>query len=325
MALTIPALIVGVLRGAATGRQMWGAVAMERLVNTLLRVLCLGLLLVVGQLTVLTAVLVTCLSPMVAGLVYTRLLSRPPDDSAEPVLAGSLSRLLLSYGGRVWFGSVASMLLARIGQLLMAPLSTVEDLGLYSVAITISDVPLIVALAIAGALHGVNSRSTDSTQVTTTARMTLLVGFMGCVALGGSLPLWISPLFGEEFEAAVVPTLMLLVAALICIPGLMAASGIAAWGRPGRRSLGLGFALVVNLGVFVILVPPFGVIGACWTNIISNLVLTGFMVVVASRLLHEPASSFFLVRASDFRAVWREGLQLVFRGLDRMGITRGRG
>jgi O-antigen/teichoic acid export membrane protein len=37
-AVTVPALVVGVFRGAATGRQMWGAVAVERLVNTGARV-----------------------------------------------------------------------------------------------------------------------------------------------------------------------------------------------------------------------------------------------------------------------------------------------
>jgi O-antigen/teichoic acid export membrane protein len=323
MALTIPALIVGVFRGAASGRQMWGAVAAERLINTSLRVICLGLLLIVGELTVFTAVLVSCLSPIVAGVVYLRLLRRPPIDHTEPALDGRLPRLLLSYGGRVWFGAVASMLLARVGSLLMAPLSTVEDLGLYSVASTISDLPLIVALAIAGALYGVNSKSNDSRQVTTTARVTVLVGFVGCAVLGATLPAWIRPLFGDEFGAAIVPTLMLLLSALICIPGLMAASGIAAWGRPGRRSLGLGVTLVSNIAVFVILVPAFGVIGACWTSIISNVILTSFMVVVASRLMNEPVQSFFRVRASDVKLAWREGTQLVRRGLGRVFVGKG--
>ena len=318
MALTIPSLVVGVFRGAASGRQMWGAVAAERLVNTSLRVICLVLLLIAGELTVLTAVLVSCLSPVVAGVVYFRLLRRPPTDSTEPAPDHGLPRLLLSYGGRVWFGAVASMLLARVGSLLMAPLSTVEDLGLYSVASTISDLPLIVALAIAGALHGVNSKFNDSTQVTTTARVTVLVCFVGCAVLGGTLTFWIRPLFGEEFGPAIVPTLMLLLSALICIPGLMAASGIAAWGKPGRRSLGLGVTLVSNIAVFVILVPAYGVIGACWTSIVSNVILTSFMVVVASRLMNEPVLSFFRVRASDVKLAWREGTSLVQRGLGRV-------
>ena len=322
MVLIIPALIVGMFRGAAYGRQMWAAIAAERLVNTVLRVVALGLLWVLGDLTVFTAVLVSCLSPMLAGLVYVRLLRRPPVDDTEQLTNGSALRLLLSYGGRVWFGSVASMLLARVGQILMVPLSSVEDLGLFSVASTISDLPLIVALAIAGALHGVNSKSNDPDQVTTTARVTTLVGLVGCAVLAGTVPFWIQPVFGEEFGAATVPTLMLLLSAVICIPGLIAATGVVVWGRPGLRSIGLGATLVTTVVFFVILVPEFGVIGGCVTSIVSNLVMTTFMVVGASRVMDQPASSFLLPRASDVALVWREGRHLVSKVLSCLPMRR---
>ena len=137
--------------------------------------------------------------------------------------------------------------------------------------------------------------------------------------------MWISPLFGEEFGAAIVPTLMLLLSALICIPGLMAASGIAAWGQPGRRSIGLGFTLVTNIGALVILVPHFGVFGACWTSILSNVLMTSFMVVVAARLMHEPVQSFWRVRASDAVLAWREGARLARRGLGWIPLARTHG
>ena len=322
MVLVIPALVVGVFRGGACGRQMWGAVAAERLVNALLRVLGLGLLWALNELTVFTAVLVSSLSPIVAGLIYVRLLLRPSADDTEQPTNGSALWLLLSYGGRVWFGSVASMLLARIGQMLMAPLSSVEDVGLFSVAIAISDLPWIVALAIAGALHGVNSQSNDPAQVTTTARVTTLVGLVGCVVLGGSVPLWIRPLFGEEFGAATVPTLLLLLSAVICIPGVMAATGVAAWGRPGLRSIGLSVTLVTNVAGFVILVPELGVIGGCVTAIVSNIVMTTFMVVAATRVMNQPVSSFLLPRASDAALAWREGRRLVSTVRSRLPMSR---
>jgi O-antigen/teichoic acid export membrane protein len=231
-------------------------------------------------------------------------------------------RLLLSYGSRVWFGSVASMLLARIGQILMAPLSSVEDLGLFSVAGTVADLPLIVALAIAGALHGVNSKLNDPDQVTTTARVTTLVGLLGCVVLGGTVPLWIKPMFGDQFGAATGPTLMLLLSAVICVPGLMAATGVAAWGRPGLRSIGLGITLVTNLVVFVSLVPRFGVIGGCVTSIASNVVMTTYMVVAASRVIGRPVTSFLLPRASDFALAWREGRHLLSSAIARISTSR---
>jgi O-antigen/teichoic acid export membrane protein len=311
MALTVPALIVGVLRGAASGQQMWTAVGYERLVNVVLRIVAFTALLASGQLTVLTATLVSCLSPIVAGVVYWRLFTAPPAEGGS--LPDGLLRPLLSFGSRTWFGAVASMLLARIGQILMVPLSNVHELGLYSVASTISDLPLIVALAIQGTLYGVNSKERDPRQLTVTARLTLLVGFLGCLALGLTLPLWIGPLFGAEFGAATVPTLMLMASAVICIPGLMAATGISAWGRPGLRSIGLGVTLVLNVAVFVLLVPPLGVYGACWTSIVSNVALTGFMVLAASRVMGVPMRDFLLVRRVDVALLWRESRRMVGR------------
>jgi O-antigen/teichoic acid export membrane protein len=185
--LTIPALVIGVFRGAASGRQMWGAVAAERLINTVARVGACVALFVVHDLTVLNALLLNVLTPIVAGVAYLPLLRRPaaPDlqgwpesefesdsDSADVAFADGLSRLtsdpgedreiydqdmrsILTFGTRVWFGSVMSMVLDRADALLMAPLSNVSNLGIYSVAGTISDLPLIVALAIAGARLGV--------------------------------------------------------------------------------------------------------------------------------------------------------------------------
>lgn len=309
-AITVPALVIGVFRGAAIGRQMWWTVSIERLINTSLRIIVYLVLWLSGTLDVFTAVLVSVLTPLVSGVVYVRLLARPPQEDGEPPPDGGSLRPIVSFGTKVWFGSVASMLLSRSSQLLMAPLSSVQDLGLYTVASTISDLPLIVALAIQGALFGVNSKTTDAGQVTSTTRLTVLAGLIGCTVLGLTLPFWIGPLFGPEFAGATVPTLLLLASALLCIPGLMAATGISAWGRPGLRSAGLGITLVANVAVFVFLVPPLGVLGACLTSLASNVVMTTFMVVVASRIMQVPASDFLVIRRADVLRGWHEGNRL---------------
>jgi O-antigen/teichoic acid export membrane protein len=322
MALTVPALLVGVLRGAATGRQLWSSVAMERLTNTTLRVVAFVVLWVLGELSVLAAVLVSTLSPLVCGVVYWRLLLRPPIDEpkapADPAddpdlarLADGIARPLVSYGSRVWLGSVAEMLLSRMGQILMTPLAGVVELGLFSVATTIADLPLILAIAIQGTLFGVNSKTRDAGKLQTTTRLTVLVTLTGCVVLGGTLPFWIEPLFGHEFRAATVPTLMLMLSAIICIPGLMAAIGLSAWGRPGLRSAGLAVTLAVNLIILLVLVPPFGAVGACWASIASNVVMSTYMIVTASRVMGVRRRDFVFVRAADVGLAWREGLRLL--------------
>lgn len=314
--LTLPALMAGVVQGAAIGRQMWVAAATDRLVSVVLRVGLFVVLLMTGKLTVLSALLVYTLAPIASCLVYWRLLFAPPVDPAEGPAPPRLMRLVVSYGNRVWLGSVASMLLSRLDQVLMAPLSSVEDVGLYSVARTVADVPMIVSLAIAGALFGVNSKSRDASNVAFTSRLTLLVSGLGCVVLGLVLPWWIEPLFGDGFAGALVPTMMLLVSALISMPGAMAAISVSAWGRPGLRSVGLAIALTVNLGLFVVLVPRMGVIGACWAGIVTNVVFTAYMTVTASRLVKVRLGDFFIVRGSDVARIWNE-MTTLFRRIRR--------
>jgi O-antigen/teichoic acid export membrane protein len=217
----------------------------------------------------------------------------------------------------VWFGSVASMLLARISQVLMVPLSSAEDLGLFSVAVTVSDVPIIVAGAMAGALLGVNSRSSDPVQVAKASRFALLLTLTGCGALAALSPWGVPYLFGTDFAAAVVPTLMLLGAAVLCVPGFMVGAGLAAFGRPSLRSAGFTTTLIVNLTAFVLLVPPLGAIGACWAAIAGNIVMSAFMVIAASRVMHQPIHSFMVIRLADVALVWREVTGLLQRVLRR--------
>jgi O-antigen/teichoic acid export membrane protein len=323
--LTVPALVVGVFRGAAIGAQMWLTVSIERLLNSGLRVVCFGALFLTGHLTLFAAVLVNVVLPIVCGVVYLPMLRRragagpvpTAEHQADEQAENRVLAPLVAFGSRIWFGSVASMLLSRASQLLMLPLSSSADLGLYTVASTISDLPLVVALAIQGALFGVNSKSAEVSQITRTSRVTLLAGAIGCAILGGTLPFWIGALFGPEFRPATLPTIMLLVSAVLCIPGLMAATGLSAWDRPGLRSTGLVITLVVNVGAFVVLVPLWGVYGACWTSILSNVVMTGWMVGMASRVLKVRPWELIGVSWRDFALLRAEFTRILSRVLPR--------
>ncbi|MCZ2830858.1 oligosaccharide flippase family protein [Modestobacter sp. VKM Ac-2986] len=305
MVLTVPVLFVGAARGAAMGQQMWGAVATESLATAGLRVLLLVGLWLSGDLTPTVAVVVTFTVPLVAGVVYWPLVRRRGSGASRP--AGRVLVPLVAYGGRTWFGSVASMLVAKTDQVLMTPLSSVRDLGLYSVATAVTDVPVLFALAVSNALHGVNSRSSNPPQLARATRVTLLLGLVVSVAIGATAPWWIAPLFGAEFQDAVVPTLLLCVAAVLYIPGPMAGAGLASSGRPGLRSSVYACTFAVNVTAFVLLVPHAGVVGACWASIISAAVQTGLMVLAASRVLGLAVHHFVVPKSADVTLLWREG------------------
>jgi len=308
--LAVPQLLVNLLRGAASGRQMWRAVAIERLLNSALRIVVLAVLYAAGQLTVLNAVYVLTIAPILAAVAYVMLLRRPPGGPENLLFEGKVLPALLTLGSRIWIGAVASMLLARIGQILFVPLSNVAELGLYTVAITVSDVPLVVALGIRDALYGVSSRRADAGQLATTARVTTLVGAAGCLVIGATLPLWIDLAFGSGFRAALWPSWILLLCAVVNIPGFLAAAGLGAWGRPGTRSVGLLLTLAVNLPLFILLVPTTGAVGGALAGLASSTVSTVFMVVAASRVIGIPAHAFFLPTMRDVRFLAGEASRL---------------
>ncbi len=324
--IAVPALVIGPLRGVAMGHQMWRVVALESVVSTLLRFVVYLVLWLVDLLTPTSAVLVAMLGPLVAGLVYWRLLSPRADAFRQdaPSVGGDVSQRalqpLVSFGVRVWLGAVAGMLIARVDQVLMVPLSSARDLGLFTVANTISDVPIILGAAISSALMGVNSRSGDADQIGTAARLALLVTLLMSAGLAMLSLFGIGPLFGPEFKAAVVPTLRLLVAAVLYIPGMITGTGLSAAGRPGLRSLGFAVTLVVTVGLFTLLVPHYGVLGACWAGLGSSCVFSGYMVPVASRVLGRPGHRFVLPTRGDCVRLWQEG-----RALLSAAWTRARG
>jgi len=304
--LAIPALVVNLLRGVAAGRQMWNAVAAERVLNSVVRLVALVILAVFGRLDVTNAVLVMSIAPVVAGIVYLRLAGRSPapslpdPDSAHPDARFRLAPQLLSFGSKVWLGSVATMLIARLSQLLITPLSDVVQLGLFIVAITISDIPYIVTQTVRDVAFGADSADSDPARLATTSRVATIVAFGGSLAIGATLPLWIGVIFGNGFEAALVPTWLLLVCSVIAVPGLIAGAGLDSAGRPGLKSIALVLALVANLVGILALVPPLGAVGAALAGFASTTISTVFALLVASRILHVPARGFLLPKRTDF-------------------------
>ena len=298
----LPQLLVGLLRGAAFGRQLWGAVAAERILNSFLRLIVLVVLLATGHLTVLSAVVVMAAAPVVAGAVYWRLALRPVPASAvaarDPATAASTADLL-RYGSRMWLGSVASIVMSRLGPLLVTPLSDVRQLGLLTVAVTVADVPFIVATSLRDLLFGSDSRERDAERLALTTRASTLAALLGSVLLGATLPLWIDLAFGRGFAAAVPTTWVLLASIVVNVPGWMAGAGLSAWGRPELRSAGLVVALLVNLGALLVLVPPLGAFGAALAALLGSVVLTVFTVFTTARTVGIRRAHLLVPQRSD--------------------------
>jgi O-antigen/teichoic acid export membrane protein len=295
-------------------------VAWERALSTVLRVVALGLLAVLGHLTVFSALLVSLIGPVLAGVAYRSLSDEPElERAAEAGESSHLSRSLLTFGGRVWLGGVATILVARISQLVIVPLSGVTQLGLYVVAVTISDIPWIVVQAVRDVVFGSSAAERNDERMLATSRAATAVAALNALVLGGTLPWWLGPFFGAGFADAEGATWVLLASSVVAVPGLVAGAAVAAAGRPGTRSAAIVSGLVVDVVALVVLVPSYGATGGAVANLLCTTVIT-VGCLVASRVVIGTAVSRYLVPTSGDLAFARSSLAR----LTRRSATRPR-
>jgi O-antigen/teichoic acid export membrane protein len=291
-----------VLRGTAAGLHRWRNVALEQFISSAAELLVLVGLALVHHLTPLTATIVLAFSPITGAVAYLRLgrlVSGVPDTTSE--LAGR--RHLLGFGSRVWIGALAGILLSRLDQTIMTPLANADQLGFYSIAVTVSTIPLIINSAVrdvtysADASENMNERLGMSARVSSTAS-----GLLG-LSVGVTMIWWLPWLFGTAFRPAVPVAAVLIAAVVLGTPGSIAGAGLSARGRPGLRSMSLVVACLINLALVVLLVPSHGAMGAAIATLIGNLFSANGCVLFLWRHYGVRPTELYGFRRSDWQAV----------------------
>lgn len=294
----LPTLLLGILRGIASGLQRWAMVAWEKVLASALRLAVLVPLWLTDHLTPFTATVVLAVMPVMGALAYLTLPRRLPP--AEPDTDGVAStRALTGYGLRLWIGTISGILLSRVDQTIMTPLSSAYELGLYVVAVNVSELPLVIHRAVRDVTFVTDASRSEDARLAAAARISTLICTVVALVLGGTMIWWLPLLFGEEFAPAVPIAWLLLVAVVVSTPGSIAGAGLSARGRPGLRSIALVIACVLNIGLLVLLVPTYGAMGAAWATLLGYVVSSGLNQWFLRRLFGVSILSFYGVRRSD--------------------------
>jgi O-antigen/teichoic acid export membrane protein len=130
------------------------------------------------------------------------------------------------------------------------------------------------------------------------ARITLLVMCAGTIPLAILAPLALHLVYGRAFAPA-APILRILLAesALGGFTWLLA-QGFSALGKPGRATLQQMLGLSASIPLLVVLVPSFGIIGAC-SALLASTALRMMFAVANYRLLFGESLLHFIPRISD--------------------------
>jgi O-antigen/teichoic acid export membrane protein len=216
-------------------------------------------------------------------------------------------RSLVVYGIKVHVGEVLYSLRQRIDQAVISLWLPVADLGLYVVALTVANGPLILVFTLANvAFPKISQQATIEGKLAVFGRYLRfsLTMAAGTIVLLLILVPWLLPLlFGQPFAPAVPIANILLLGTLPLAAKLMFQQALKAWDRSlivGRAEL---VGLIVAAVLIVGLMPRFGLIGVAWSLVISQTATAVMMGVSLHYTLRVPLLSLFVPTAEDWLLV----------------------
>jgi O-antigen/teichoic acid export membrane protein len=197
---------------------------------------------------------------------------------------------LVRFGYPFIFAGLAYWLFGSMDRWMLASMSSVEEVGIYSVAFRFASAVLFVSAAFAQAWSPVAIKiRTDypETYRTIYGQVLLLLLFVMLV-VGGGLALFsgeiISLIMPAEYLPSALPLAILCFGIILQAMQQVTAIGISLEKKTYIFARLAWIAALVNLVGNWLLIPDFGAVGAAWATLISYVVLTVSYMVYTQRL-----------------------------------------
>jgi O-antigen/teichoic acid export membrane protein len=274
--INIPAVIfLDLMRGLLEGTRRFGWAGAARLIFFGVQAVGFGGLWMIGHLTVVTASVTMILSQtasMLLALIAVRTQLKPRWQPSWIEFKRSMH-----YGLRDYAGGVADFTTLRLDQMMLGGMASSAAIGLYVVAVRLSEVTTFVAGALADALMPEVAASRAEAQAETllgrTLRLTLYANAILLIPLWFTAPAILKLLFGESFVGATGAFRWLLVAAVIWSASAIVISGLQGFGYPGLSTIARFLSAAVTAPALLILIPRMGIKGAAIASLIGYSVM----------------------------------------------------
>lgn len=216
---------------------------------------------------------------------------------------GHLSGPMIRFGLVAHAGNVLVGLNYRLDVILVVSMAGIEEAGLYSVAIVISEILLVPAKAI-GNVVSQRSAMVAKGEMGVSGQALLAVGaatLAGSVAIAALAAPVLMLLFGPEFGAARTPLLLLLPGVVALGVQQVAIRDLVGRGRPAAKSIAAVAGLAVTIMPGLWLIREYGASGAAAA---STLAYTTMTIVAVRLLVRELGLGPLTLVRSSWRAGW---------------------
>ncbi len=192
----------------------------------------------------------------------------------------------------------------RLDILMLKKLSTLEEVGYYSLAMQIAEQLWHIPFAIEAIVLSRSASSQDDMLMHKTVasifRVSLLIGLASGVLIFFAAPTLIPLIFGKDFTHSVAMIQLVLPGILLLVGFRILNSRLTGMGKPQIAIYTFVPALVINFVLNLFLIPRYGGIGAAWSTNVSYAVGSAIFVLLYSRFVNMRVTEIFTYRRSDF-------------------------
>lgn len=178
----------------------------------------------------------------------------------------------LRYGPLIQLAYVVVSLAARVDVLIVYWIAGRAEAGLYSVALTVGQLVVYIPFGLTFASYPrlAHIDAPEAMQLTAkVSRIGLAAALVSAVLLTFLIPLAIPVFFGYAYKGSVPPALVLVAGGLLWSELWVLCRAAVARGKTSLQLQAFGANLVVMVGLDVVLIPPFGIMGAAIASVVG--------------------------------------------------------
>jgi O-antigen/teichoic acid export membrane protein len=207
----------------------------------------------------------------------------------------------------VHLGEMINSLRQRVDQIGVATFLTSHDMGLYVVALTVANGPMILVNTIAGVAFPKISGAPGAQEKLRIFGIYLRLAMAMSVASAVGLAIlaeWVVPLiFGQAFDRSATLCQIMLLGLPFFAAKLMFIQALNAFDRSLAIGWAEAFGLAAALAALFVLLPWLGIEGAAWALVVANIAALGAMAGSLNRQIGAPVLAMFKPTPDDWAQV----------------------
>ncbi|MBN1232953.1 MAG: polysaccharide biosynthesis C-terminal domain-containing protein [Candidatus Coatesbacteria bacterium] len=212
------------------------------------------------------AVLACWFSCMFLMSMYWIFKSKPSSGNFSLAILYSL----MIFGIQSQVGVILQLVNYQVDKIYIEKMLSTEWLGIYAVAVSLSQGLMIIPTSAATILYPKASKgSLNSDDSAFICRIVLWILLLASIVLGLSGKLILRYVFGEDYVAGYLTLIILLGATFAAAPGQLLSSDLTGRGKPFIGTIAAFFGVITNIVLNFYFIPKYKIVGAAITSLFS--------------------------------------------------------